>query len=140
MNNRNLEKQVDALWSKAIHILYEGKCARCGSTIGCSPHHLIKRRYKRTRHAILNGVLLCGAKVENFGMAGEGLQTGCHQEAEENPKEFMRWLRHKQWKNFVFAEENKWPEPLKPLEQKDLLTNSKETLEWFVNNWEGQNE
>ena len=120
MSNRELEKQCDRLWSKAIEKLYEGRCSVCGDTEGCSPHHLVKRRHKRTRHAILNGIWLCQQH---------------HQWAEEKQKSFDQWLRHKQFKNWTFKETNGNPEIFKALEYKEYLQMVKVNLEWFVKEW-----
>jgi hypothetical protein len=78
-----LRRECDALWSKCIAKLFKGRCARCGSA-GYHAHHLIKRRNKHTRWAIMNGIFLC---------------ITCHNIAETNPYVFEGWLK-------IYAEEH----------------------------------
>jgi hypothetical protein len=71
-----LRRELDGLWSKCITKLFRGRCAKCGWA-GCHAHHLIKRRNKHARWAIMNGLLLC---------------AGCHTWAELFPRLFTAWL------------------------------------------------
>lgn len=54
-----LNAHLDALWSKAVKILGDNKCAYCGSTEGLNSHHIIGRRNFATRWNVNNGVVLC---------------------------------------------------------------------------------
>lgn len=49
--------RCDRLWAEVVKIA--NYCVSCGSTDRLHAHHIISRRYNRTRHLIDNGVPLC---------------------------------------------------------------------------------
>jgi len=69
---------LDRLWQEAVCLASGRKCARCGSSLGVSGHHLIKRSNLVFRHDLRNGVCLC---------------LYCHQRAEVYQMEFEIWLQ-----------------------------------------------
>jgi len=68
---------TDSAWQHAI-IARDRKCTRCGM-IGedLAGHHLIGRRYKKSRHDLRNGVTVC---------------YQCHQWAHAHPSESMLYF------------------------------------------------
>ena len=78
--------ECDDLWRDIIRLSYMGKCMQpdCGKP-GTDAHHLIGRDFKRFRHSVLNGVLLC---------------RGCHNAAHDFELDFMEQLKecdHDRW-------------------------------------------
>jgi 5-methylcytosine-specific restriction endonuclease McrA len=53
-----IEKKLDILWSKAVK-LRDKTCRVCGATPIDAHHVLVKRRHKKTRWSMLNGIGLC---------------------------------------------------------------------------------
>lgn len=49
--------RCDRLWAEVVKIA--NYCISCGSTDRLHAHHLVSRRYNRTRHLLENGVPLC---------------------------------------------------------------------------------
>lgn len=90
---RPVEIECDKLWSRLIKKIWLRRCALCGK-VGTDPHHMIKRRFKAFRYAIMNGILLC---------------RFCHMEVEERSdyeyllakdslnKVNKTWLFHYAW-------------------------------------------
>ena len=60
VNNVNLEKKADELWSEIVKIKDGFRCQLCGKLDNLNSHHIIhKSRGKAIRHEIENGVCLC---------------------------------------------------------------------------------
>lgn len=75
-----IERTLDGLWSELIRL--PGCCEVCGrSDRRLDAHHIVPRRYKRTRWLRDNGVCLC---------AGPG---GHHDWAHLRPQEFEDWVK-----------------------------------------------
>ena len=55
---------TDAAWQQAV-IARFGQCERCGTTERLAGHHVVPRRYHKTRHDIKNGICLC-VKCHSF--------------------------------------------------------------------------
>jgi len=116
---RKLELRADKLWSQVIYAVFEGHCAKCGSTYGVTPHHVIKRRNKSVRHEIYNGLLHCPL---------------CHSWAENHPEEYLEWMKGKFPKHHAWNADNR-NRPVKVryghalLKKIDELKNMKRQLE-----------
>ena len=56
------EKYLLDLWSEAIKVKYDYKCAYCGKTdkqVRLNSHHIFSKRHKATRYDLDNGICLC---------------------------------------------------------------------------------
>jgi len=49
--------RADRLWAEVVK--FAGFCVMCGGNDRLQAHHIISRRYNRTRHLVDNGVPLC---------------------------------------------------------------------------------
>lgn len=78
-------KLLDTLWSKAVKILDNNKCVRCGSSDGLNSHHIIGRKNFATRWEVSNGVTLCPLH-HVFGSKWSAHQT---------PSKFTTWIIEK---------------------------------------------
>ena len=82
-----LRKRADMLWSLAVRLDWNEKCAVCGRKAK-DAHHLISRRYEKCRYALLNGVALCAAcHTFDGNPAGKGSPS-----AHGNSRAFAKWL------------------------------------------------
>ena len=74
-------KTADIKWAKLIKKRDNWTCQKCGTVYpkksrGLHAAHIFSRRFKRTRHDVLNGVSLC---------------FGCHMNFHSSPLEFHEW-------------------------------------------------
>ena len=70
-------RKADREWQEAVCQQAGRRCERCGSVLGVSGHHLIRRDHLKTRHELKNGLALC-----NYH----------HQMAHDKPAAFWKWL------------------------------------------------
>jgi len=120
---KSLEATADRLWQDCIRLVYNERCALCGYMApGGAGHHIIKRRRKATRWAVLNGIFLCPTH---------------HRQAEEKPKWFLDWLAGTMPDVFRWVETHKRDEyhgMTADIEATvDLLRQLKKTLEGVKN-------
>ena len=64
---------ADKIWQIAVTSRFE-KCEMCHATEGLAGHHVLPRRYTKTRHDIKNGISLC-VKCHHFAHAKPKLFT-----------------------------------------------------------------
>lgn len=78
---KDLEKEADELWRKAVRKKYSGRCAVCGKE-GCDPHHVFLRKHKGTRWELTNGIWLCRLHHNgDYNMSAHG-----------TPAKFLEWV------------------------------------------------
>lgn len=90
---REEEKKKDKEWR--LKILLRGRCEVCETDKNLTPHHIMKRSKKSTRHLEENGSCLC---------------TVCHSWAESYPKkaiEFFQKKRGMAWWNDLLEKSQK---------------------------------
>jgi len=84
-SDSGLNKQLDVLWSKAIH-LRDKVCRMCGNPKG-QAHHIFTRKNYATRWDLENGILLC---------------FNCHKNiAHEKPLDFFEWLQKQSGQDWI---------------------------------------
>lgn len=72
----------DRAWAVAVKERDGWRCRRCGKTYqrgdrGLQAMHIFSRRFKATRHDLMNGLAGC---------------TGCHMWGHSHPGEFLEWV------------------------------------------------
>lgn len=75
-------RKADKLWSDIVHIVWNHKCAICGSNKWPQAHHQIPREQYSHRHISRNGICLC-AKHHRFSF-----DISAH----KAPVAFIKWL------------------------------------------------
>lgn len=111
-----LNALLDTLWSKAVKILANNKCIRCGKDSGLNSHHIIGRRNFATRWDINNGVCLCSLH-HVFGSRWSAHQTPT------KFIDFIKELKGQEW----YDELEKKSNEIKPDKEK-LLAELKEIV------------
>lgn len=88
---KKLEEKADNLWSKAVKINYNNKCAFSGSSENLNSHHINTRSRNATRWDIDNWICL----TSNHHTFSQSFS------AHKTPAKFMNWLIGIKWETFV---------------------------------------
>lgn len=86
----NLDKRLDAAWSKLVKLKSGNKCAVCGSVKALNSHHIYSRAKMSLRWSTENGICLC-----------VGHHIGVKFSAHKTPTEFTEWLNEKLGPEFM---------------------------------------
>jgi len=90
---------ADRLWSQAIKVDWNYRCAVCGKT-GTDAHHLIPRQFQATRYDLRNGVLLCNRDhIWNHDLAPH-----------QNAVGWIEWLEREHWDIMCWCMKNIRPQ------------------------------
>jgi hypothetical protein len=81
-------RKADREWAAAVKERAAGICEWCERELGSDAHHVLSRRYLRSRHEVLNGVYLSRA---------------CHRKAHRQPVTFGKWLALEHPDRHLFA-------------------------------------
>lgn len=90
-NHKKLRDKADDLWSEAVKVNYNKRCAYCGTSENLNSHHIFTRSRMGTRWNIDNGICLC-ANHHTFSQ-----QFSAH----GTPAKFNEWLIGIKWEDFV---------------------------------------
>ncbi len=105
-----LTRNADKLWREKVIEWYGEKCTLCGQT-PINVHHLVGRRNRATRWAVVNGVPLC-ALHHTFG------SLSAHQNPIAFQKEMIR-LRGDKWeKDLIKMSNSIWNRKYEVIEPK----------------------
>lgn len=88
---KNIDKQLDVEWSKAVKLQAGGVCEVCGCSNSLSSHHIFRRDCKSLRWDVKNGVCLC------YLHHVESSEFSAH----KTPEKFNEWLRKIKGNDFV---------------------------------------
>lgn len=86
----NLDKRLDAAWSKLVKLKSGNKCAVCGSVKALNSHHIYSRAKMSLRWSTENGICLC-----------IGHHIGVKFSAHKTPTEFTEWINEKLGTEFM---------------------------------------
>jgi hypothetical protein len=91
----------DQAWAKAV-IERFGYCERCNTVLPLAPHHVLYRRYKKSRTDIKNGVGLCvtcHTWVHQFPMKAErlGAIISVNRGDFRDLDEWYEWKKNVKW-------------------------------------------
>lgn len=88
---QKLEKKADDLWSLAVKLNYNSRCAYSWGTDNLNSHHIESRTHRPTRWDIENGICLT-SNHHTFSQVFSAHKT---------PAKFTAWLRDTKWDKYV---------------------------------------
>lgn len=104
---KHLIKQADELWSIAVKVKFNWKCAISNKTDNLEAHHLIRRGNWTHRWTVENGVCL------NSGWHTLGSKISAHG-ATDVTERFRDWMRGYQPKQWLWFKEHRNDPSIKP--------------------------
>lgn len=88
---QKLEDKADDLWSIAVRLNYNNKCAYSWETEYLNAHHIESRTHRATRWDLDNGICLSSNHHTYSSVFS----------AHKTPEKFAIWLRETKWDDFV---------------------------------------